>query len=280
MCAASGGSLTRSTGTTRRPRIALAQAMVGRTLSGRAARAADRRRPFAGVGPEATDIALNRFTYDADAAGLRCPLGAHVRRANPRNGDMPGGEQGAISQLIAHARVRRRRACAMTCVASSRFHRLLRRGREYGERLTLEQALQPGTAEPESGLHFICLNANISRQFEFIQNAWLMGSKFDGLSGESDPLTGNRVADGFTLPQRNGVGRRITGLPAFVTVRGGAYFFLPGLRALRYLASSGFQGPGGPWRVQGGAPRPAGVLSPSRRITPPPSRRSCRPRWR
>ena len=91
--------------------------------------------------------------------------------------------------------------------------------------------------------YFICLNANISRQFEFIQNAWLNSAKFDGMSGEADPLLGNREpmpaghpTDSFTLPQPNGIGRRIDGLPTFIAVRGGAYFFLPGMRALRYFA--------------------------------------------
>ena len=95
----------------------------------------------------------------------------------------------------------------------------------------------------EIGLHFIGLNASIARQFEFIQNAWLVNPTFDGMSGEVDPLLGNRLgfpdgqaADAFTLPQSSGPCRRISGLPQFVTVRGGAYFFLPGLRALRFLA--------------------------------------------
>src|SRR4029079_13860768 len=105
-------------------------------------------------------------------------------------------------------------------------------------------ALGPAPAdEPERGLHFICLNANISRQFEFLQNAWMMNTKFSGLTGESDPLIGNRASitgcpatDGFTLPREDGLPRRVTRLPQFVTVRGGAYFFLPGIRALRYFA--------------------------------------------
>ena len=64
------------------------------------------------------------------------------------------------------------------------------------------------------------------------------------MSGEADPLLGNREpmpagqrTDGFSMPQPSGVTRRIEGLPGFITVRGGAYFFLPGLRALRYLAA-------------------------------------------
>ncbi len=90
------------------------------------------------------------------------------------------------------------------------------------------------------------MNANILRQFEFLQNAWLRSTKFDGLSGESDPLLGSRApipgcpaTDGFSLPRAGGARRRIAGVPQFVTVRGGAYFFLPSLRALRYLAEVG-----------------------------------------
>jgi hypothetical protein len=71
-----------------------------------------------------------------------------------------------------------------------------------------------------------------------------MSTKFDGLTEESDPLLGNRqpipgcpVTDAFSLPQGDGTRRHIRGLPQVVTVRGGAYFFLPGIRALRYFAS-------------------------------------------
>jgi deferrochelatase/peroxidase EfeB len=103
--------------------------------------------------------------------------------------------------------------------------------------------MQPDCPDPQSGLNFICLNANINRQFEFVQNAWLASTKFNGLADESDPLTGNRlplpmglVTDRFSLPQENGVVRRLQRVPAFVIVRGGGYFFLPGVRALRFLA--------------------------------------------
>ena len=90
-----------------------------------------------------------------------------------------------------------------------RFHRILRRGREYGPELLPENALTPAPPDdPERGLHFICLNANISRQFEFLQNAWTTNTKFSGLTGESDPLLGNRepapgcpITSNFTMPQ-------------------------------------------------------------------------------
>ena len=96
--------------------------------------------------------------------------------------------------------------------------------------------------EPERGINFIALGANIARQFEFVQSAWLMSTTFDALVGESDPLMGTRekttgcpFSGNFTFRAGSSVRRRIT-LPQFVTVRAGGYFFLPGLRALRFIA--------------------------------------------
>jgi deferrochelatase/peroxidase EfeB len=223
----------------------LAEAMVGRTMDGRPLVPMSSR-PIPGIGTDPEDAKLNLFTFESDAAGIRCPFGAHVRRTNPRNGDFPYGTSGLFSRLI-HILGFGRKSIRDDMIASTRFHRILRRGREYGIGLPPEEALRgPDPEGDERGLHFICLNANIGRQFEFVQNAWIMGTKFDGLTEESDPLMGNRepvpgcrLTDTFSIPRENGLTRRIAGLPQFVTVRGGAYFFLPGIRALRYLAGPG-----------------------------------------
>jgi len=186
---------------------------------------------------------LNAFTFDADPAGHRCPIGAHIRRTNPRTADLPPGGDGLISRLIRTLGLNSE-SRARDLVASTRFHRLLRRGREYGTQVTPEQALRLQTPV-ESGLHFMCLNANIQRQFEFVQSAWIMSTHFNGLHCESDPLLGNRKpgpgglrCDYFSMPKADGLTRRLENLPQFVTVAGGAYFFLPGIRALRWLASA------------------------------------------
>lgn len=235
--------LDRQAGSDSAQRERLAAVMVGRTRAGA---------PLVpllhdwidGVGPDPEDIAANHFSYAADPHGEHCPLGAHVRRANPRSGDLPDGTTGRIARLLRMLGFKRS-SFRDDLIASTRFHRLLRRGRAYGTPLPPEQALLPGSADEERGLQFICLGANLSRQFEFVQNAWIQGAKFAGLTAETDPLLGNReplqdglAADHFSWPEPGRPARRIDDMPQFVTVRGGAYFFLPGLRALRYLAGA------------------------------------------
>jgi deferrochelatase/peroxidase EfeB len=217
-----------------------AEAMVGRTLRGKPL-VGGKRQALTG---DAAAIDLNAFTYESDPKGIRCPLGAHIRRTNPRNADLPPGSPGLVSRLKRMLGFDAG-ALAEDLVASTRFHRLLRRGRDYGVQLSLTQALSDTPVVGDSGLYFICLGANIGRQFEFVQNAWVMGTKFNGLRNEGDPLLGNREAgadgapnDEFSLPRSDGADERLGGLPRFVTMRGGGYFFLPGIRALRYLAGS------------------------------------------
>ena len=221
-------------------RETIASAMVGRRRDGV---------PLVGPADETIEGGgapgdLNAFTYRSDRDGLRCPLGAHIRRSNPRNADLPPGAPGLVSWAKRTLGFDAD-ALAHDLVASTRFHRLLRRGREYGTGVTPAQALGEASGSSDTGLHFICLGANIARQFEFVQNAWAMAVRFDGLPSESDPLLGTRApaadgtpTDGFSMPRADGAAERIAGLPQFVTVLGGAYFFLPGIRALRFLASS------------------------------------------
>jgi Dyp-type peroxidase family len=156
----------------------------------------------------------NDFGYaEHDPHGLACPFGAHTRRANPRDslGDDPG-----------------------EAIARARRHRLLRRGRSYGPR-ALDPLVQDGQ---ERGLHFICLNSDLERQFEFVQQTWINNPVFDRLTGEVDPLVGDLEKGKRMLTiQSDPVRKCIHNLPRFTTLEGGAYFFLPGIRALRYLSS-------------------------------------------
>ena len=194
--------------------------------------------------PVVAAAGLNQFTYDGDPHGRQCPMGAHIRRANPRTGDFPPGVTGLLTRLIRTLGFRRRHPLD-DLVAASRFHRLVRRGRAYGPELAPEEALA-GQGNAEQGLHFVGLGANISRQFEFLQSAWSMSAKFAGLEAESDPLLGNREplpgaigTDSFSIPRVQRPARTLRDIPRFVQVQGGAYFFLPGIRALRYIAEEG-----------------------------------------
>ena len=148
----------------------------------------------------------NDFLYGTeDPQALRCPYGAHIRRANPRDSLNPGSQDQ---------------------INISNRHRILRVGRSY-------------TDGNERGLMFMCLNGDIERQFEFVQQTWLGSPTFHGLSCEQDALLGSGAAacNGFTVPSHDGP-IRLAGLPQFVSVKGGGYFFLPSLSLVRYLSGA------------------------------------------
>jgi len=216
----------------------LAAAMVGRHIDGEPLVETDKH-SIDGI----EENSKNNFTYNDDPLGNQCPIGSHVRRANPRTGDFPVGVRGFLSRLVKVLGFKRNHP-KDDLISSTRFHRILRRGRPYGPCITSIEALQENSPRADTGLHFICLGANISRQFEFVQNAWLSSSNFAGLSGERDPLVGTREplnngmpTDSFTQSTKNQPARCINQLPQFVTTQGGGYFFMPGLAALQYLAS-------------------------------------------
>ena len=149
----------------------------------------------------------NGFLFGEDPEALRCPFGAHVRRANPRDSLDPGSAQQ---------------------IAISNRHRILRVGRTYD-----------ATGKPNKGLFFMCLNGDIERQFEFLQQSWLRSPAFHGLSCEKDPVMGDGEEGNctFTIPSRYGP-VRLGPMEQFVETRGGGYFFLPGRRLIDYLAET------------------------------------------
>jgi Dyp-type peroxidase family len=149
----------------------------------------------------------NDFDYgQMDPFGYACPLGAHARRLNPRD--------------TAHNMNRRR---------------MIRRGATYGP------ALPDGAPDDgvDRGIAAFIICADLVRQFEFAQNVWINDRTFHELGNEHDPICGTQ--DGtmeFKIPQRP-IRKVLKGLPAFTTLTGGAYFFLPGINAMRYLAALG-----------------------------------------
>jgi Dyp-type peroxidase family len=152
---------------------------------------------------------VNDFAYGGDAAGLACPRGAHIRRANPRDALRAGG-----GKLTAR-------------------HRLLRRGMPYGPPLP-EGADDDGV---DRGLVFVSFQASIERQFEIVQARWLNDGDAFGLARTADPLAGAVGADGARLRIGGHPPRYATAMRAFVTPRGGEYLFVPGIAGLRAFAT-------------------------------------------
>jgi Dyp-type peroxidase family len=149
----------------------------------------------------------NDFLYRADDdRGFKCPAGAHIRRVNPRDADIIG---------------------------VTRLHRIIRRGTTYGPPLPAGVLEDDGA---DRGLVGVFLGAHLDRQFEFIKTDWVNDGNFIGYSGERDPVAGQGGGtELFTIPEQP-VRRRVQNLPSFVVTRGGEYGFVPGLRALRWLA--------------------------------------------
>jgi deferrochelatase/peroxidase EfeB len=186
----------------------------------------------------AVEKELDSFVYGLhdDSFGQRCPIGAHIRRSNPRDTALPVPHDPELSGDPKNADTRKQR------LELTNRHRILRRGRAYGPPVDEEfelDALLTQTTEEERGLHFLCFNANLNRQFEFVQSNWLQNPSFAGLSSDPDPLlAADREvpfkASDFTI--QGCPVRRVRNLPRVVETRGGAYFFMPGRRALEFLA--------------------------------------------
>jgi Dyp-type peroxidase family len=158
--------------------------------------------------PARRDPEASSFRYKDDPDGFRCPVGAHVRRANPRG---LGRWQGRLTQR----------------------HRIIRRGMTYGPPLPAEANDDDG--QPR-GLMFISYQAEIERQFEFLQSQWLRDGNSLRLGSARDPLLGpgEQPAE-MVIPGRPPV--FLTGIPAFVTTLGGGYYLLPGTSGLEALAA-------------------------------------------
>ena len=201
----------------------LAAKMCGRWRNGvPLALSPDTDSPAGGIAPEQ----LNNFGYvDADGSGdpkgIRCPVGAHIRRVNPRGQPVAG--QGVPG-------------------GSNNSHRLIRRGLPYGP------TYDP--SEPydgiERGMLFHFINANIENQYEFVLRQWVNDSEFAGAvrlhPKSKDPLIGTQdpAESIFVIPQANGSPPiEVTGLSSFVTTKAAAYMFLPSITAIKFIANLG-----------------------------------------
>jgi Dyp-type peroxidase family len=149
----------------------------------------------------------NDFLFEEDdPMGLKTPGGSHIRRTNPRDAKIAG---------------------------VARIHRMIRRGTAYGP------LLPEGVSEDDGadrGIIFAFVGAHIGRQFEFVQSQWINDGVFFGADQDKDPLAGAMGSnESFTIP-RKPVRKRLHGIPRFVVTRGGEYCFMPGIKALKWLA--------------------------------------------
>ncbi len=175
--------------------------------------------PTGGFDPER----LNDFEYvnsdgSGDPRGVRCPIGAHIRRVHPRGQPIAGqGKPGG----------------------SNNSHRLIRRGMPYGP------AYDPSLPYDgiERGLLGYFINSFIENQYEFVLSEWVEDAAFVGkvrLHPKSkDPLIGSNdpATSVFDIPQGDGPPLRTTGFSSFLTTRAVAYCFLPSVTALQRIAT-------------------------------------------
>jgi deferrochelatase/peroxidase EfeB len=167
---------------------------------------------------------LNDFEYvnadgSGDPKGLLCPVGAHIRRVNPRGQPITGqGNPGG----------------------SNNTHRLIRRGMPYGP---VYDPTQPYDGV-ERGLLGYFINSNIENQYEFVLSQWVNDSEFAGAvrlpPKSKDPLIGTQdpAESIFVIPQAKGAPPiRIAGLSSFITTQAAAYCFLPSITAIQFIAA-------------------------------------------
>jgi len=112
--------------------------------------------------------------------------------------------------------------------------RILRRGLPYGE------AAAGGSDQDEHGIVLMALCANLFRQFEFIQQQWMQYGLDFNAGNDTCPIIGLHFpGNKFVIPADPASGRSpffAAGMPQFVEPRGGEYFFVPSMTALRMIA--------------------------------------------
>jgi Dyp-type peroxidase family len=222
--------------------LALAAKLMGRDVDGELLPPDGR-----GKGQDAVSQEHPGFLHD-DLEGRRCPFGAHARRANPRD----ALDLNVTTEDLERMSLWTRWACEREGRKARQLvnlHRLLRRSIPYGAPLVVGKELEGlqelfhGSEERKEeaassrGLLFMAINANIGRQFEFVQQTWLNNTKLEGYYDEKDPIaSGGEAPNRLTLPKEPFC-QHEEGLQRHVTVKGGAYFFLPSKRTLKFLAA-------------------------------------------
>jgi len=193
-------------GSTEEERELLAAKLVGRWRSGAPLTLApDVDDPALGADPRRN----NDFGYSNDPGGRQAPLGCHIRRMNPRDTEL-------------------------TRLTDVNLHRLIRRGTTYGPPYDANALSEEGDKVPR-GAYFLFISAKAMATIEFLQQEWINDGNFIGIGDERDPIVGLQEEGAtFTIPKEP-VRRRVHGIETFNVLRGGEYFFMPSLSALRWL---------------------------------------------
>jgi deferrochelatase/peroxidase EfeB len=175
--------------------------------------------PAGGITPEQ----MNNYEYvnadgSGDPKGLRCPVGAHMRRINPRGQPVTGQNQPG---------------------GSNNTHRIIRRGMPYGPNYDPKQPYDG----IERGLLGYFINSSIENQYEFVLRQWVNDSEFAGAvrlhPKSKDPMIGTQdpAESIFAIPQGNGAPSiKITGFSTFITTKAAAYCFLPSITAVKFIS--------------------------------------------
>jgi Dyp-type peroxidase family len=195
-------------GETEEERELIAAKLVGRWRSGA---------PLV-LAPDKDDPALgadakrnNNFDYAKDPHGRQIPLGAHIRRMNPRDTNL-------------------------TRLTDVNIHRLIRRGATFGRPYNKDE-LSAEADETPRGAIFLFMSAKAMATLEFLQQEWINDGDFIGANGERDPIIGRQEEGAtFTIPKQP-VRRRARGLETFNVLKGGEYFFMPSISALTWIAN-------------------------------------------
>ncbi|HKR84916.1 MAG TPA: hypothetical protein VJS37_12115 [Terriglobales bacterium] len=197
-------------GRTEEERELVAAKLVGRWRSGAPlVLAPDADNPALGADPRRN----NDFNYSKDSRGRQAPLGCHIRRMNPRD-------------------------TKLTRLTDVNLHRLIRRGTTYGPPYDPNDLSEAGDQVPR-GAYFLFISAKAMDTIEFLQQEWINDGNFVGVGSERDPIIGLQD-DGatFTIPQAP-VRHRIHDIETFNVLRGGEYFFMPSLPALKWIGELG-----------------------------------------
>jgi Dyp-type peroxidase family len=197
----------RANGSTEEERELLAAKLVGRWRSGAPLTLAPEvDNPAIGADPQRN----NDFNYANDERGRQVPFGCHIRRMNPRD-------------------------TKLTRLTDVNIHRIIRRGTTYGPPYD-PNALSEADDEVPRGAIFLFISARAMATIEFLQQEWINDGNFIGAGNERDPIVGLQEKEAtFTIPKEP-VQRRVHGIETFNVLRGGEYFFMPSLSALKWLA--------------------------------------------